>query len=357
MSKSKELGSSKDMRKRNSKRNVKFLKKRLITKMDLLVLLLIISGCIMMLYGNSKIEAFQNTRNIEELTIEDLQENMYVKGTVNSTLCCYASIDLYEYYVIEMGATQGHYQYITVLADTYHSVALAKLPTTDYVWEEIGMVPKEDTQEGMEFLGVIKKLPQDTFNYEYLREQFQTDSNKTVEQFVSSEYCIKFVDENSVEYWFQCGSVLVLCGIILYLFFVLPRLWKKKFKREEDSSKNPTVRKQTKEKVTGSIVHFLQKVDNEITAIIVDKSGKISKITSKSEIEEILNCFIHATYDKVYEEMDEESYYIIQFILENGDIIECSLYSENILFWYGTWYLMDSVSCTKIKKHFIKNNI
>ncbi|MBQ4531123.1 MAG: hypothetical protein IJA36_11055 [Lachnospiraceae bacterium] len=345
------------MRKKDSKRKDKILKKRLITTMDLLVLLLIISGCIMMLYGNGKIEAYENTRNLEELTIDQIQENMYVKGTVNSTLCCYASIDLYECYVIEMGATEKNSQYITILADTYHSVALAKLPTEDYVWEEIGMVNNAGTKDGIEFLGIIKKLPEDALSYDFLKEQFNVDSNKKVNELISSEYCIKFIKEDSIEYWFQCGSVLVLCGIILYLFFVLPKLWKKRFKREEEESKNPETRKRTKEKVTGSIVHFLQNVESEIVAIIIDEAGKVSKINSKFEIETILNCFIHATYDKVYEEMDEEGLYIIQIVLENGDIIECSIQSENILFWYGNWYLMDSASCSKIKKIFYKNSI
>ena len=345
------------MRKRNTKRKDKILKKRLITKIDLLVLFLIVSGCIMMLYGNTKIEAYKNVQNIEDLTMEQLQENMYVKGTIHSTLCCYASIDLYDYYVIELGAAEENPQYITILADTYHSVALAKLPTKDYVWEEIGMVSKAETKDGMDFLGIIKEMPVDSMNYDYLKEQFQTDSNKTVDNLVSSVYCIKFIEEDSIEYWFQCGFVLVLCGIILYLFFVLPKLWKKTFKKEEDRSRDPVLRKQTKEKVTGSIVQFLQKAESEIVSIIVDESGKILKIESKSEIETILNCFLHATYDKVYEEVTEESLYIIQFIMENGDIIECSMYSDNIIFGYGTWYLIDSSSCNKIKKIFYKNSL
>ena len=99
----------------SEKRKFKFLNRRVITKVDVIVLLFIVIGCSMIIYGNEKIQRYKNLKKLEKLTIDQIQENTYVKGNIDSTLCCYASIDLYDYYVIPMGMKGKTRQYIVIV--------------------------------------------------------------------------------------------------------------------------------------------------------------------------------------------------------------------------------------------------
>ena len=99
----------------SEKRKFKFLNRRVITKVDVIVLLFIVIGCSMIIYGNEKIQRYKNLKKLEKLTIDQIQENTYVKGNIDSTLCCYASIDLYDYYVLPGFSFHSHRYYIVIV--------------------------------------------------------------------------------------------------------------------------------------------------------------------------------------------------------------------------------------------------
>ena len=128
------------MSKRRTKQRFGLAKGEVVSAIQIIVIAFVVAGAIMLLLGNQKIQRYKNLKAIDDVTIDQLQENMYVKGKIQSTLCCYGSYDLYDCYVIPIGKTEEEeQQYITIYADIYNSVKLDELPTTDYVQEEVGM--------------------------------------------------------------------------------------------------------------------------------------------------------------------------------------------------------------------------
>ena len=323
------------------------------------VLLFVVAGCIMLFVGNTKIERYKNLKYMEDVTIGQLQENMYVKGRIESTLCCYGTFDLYDCYVVPIGITEDEkQQYITIFADTYNSVRLEELPTQDYVQEEVGTATKDSDAEGVEIFGVIKKLPKDCINYDFLGQQLGTESSKEIERIVSGTYYIQFAKEDSIKYWSECGLTLLFCGIIIYIFFVIPSYRKKVLISKEEEYKDPGIRKETKQKITNSIQHFVDHMFDEITMIFIAHGGNTVEISKDTEIAAILSCFIHATYDKVYEDnVSRDELYTIEFVMRDGETVESALNSQNIIFWYGSLNRMDYVSCGKLKKIFNNNQL
>lgn len=317
------------------------------------VFLFVVAGSVMALWGCQKIERYKNLEQLENVTLDKLHKNMYVKGSVKSTLCCYGTYELYNCYVVPIG-TEGDekQQYITVFADTYNSVQLDKLPTSDYVREEVGMAKKEPEAKEIELFGVVKKLPEDCFDYEFLEQQLGKSNRMELDNIVSDAYYIQYAKEENIKYWLQGGLTLLLCGIILYLFFVAPAYRKKSvLASQEEEYRNPNIRKETKQKVTNSIQHFVENMFDDITMVFVEHCGNVAKISKDTEIAAILSCFTHATYDKVYEDyVNQDELYNIEFVMKNGDTIESSVNSDNIIFWYGSFNRMDYVSCGKLRK-------
>lgn len=346
------------MSKKKTKQCINFAKGEPISKMQIVVILFVIAGCIMLFLGNQRIERYRNVKSIENVTLDELQENMYVRGNVYSTLCCYGTYKLYDCYVVPIGSEDEKQQYITVFADLYHSVELENLPTLDYVRSEVGMAEGDLAKEGVEIFGEIKKIPKDILNYDYLKQQLGTESEKEINSTVSEVYYIHYVKEESIQYWWKCGITLVFCGIVLYLFFVIPSYRRRILITKDEEYRNPQIRQKTRQEVTNSIQHFMDNVYDEITMILVEHFGNIAQISSDTEVATILNCFIHATYDKVYEEhVNSDDLYTVEFVMKNGETIESTMNSENIIFWYGSLNRMDHVSCSKIKKIFYNNQL
>lgn len=346
------------MSKKETKQRISFAKGESVSKIQVVVILFVIVGCIMLFLGNQRIERYRNVTSIENLTLDELQQNMYVKGKVYSTLCCYGTYNLYECYVVPIGSENEQQQYITVFADLYHSVELEELPTLDYVRSEVGMAEGNSVKEGVEIFGEIKKIPKDVLNYDYLKQQLGSESEKKINSTVSEAYYIHYVKEESIRYWWECGITLVFCGIVLYLFLVIPSYRRRVLITKDEEYTNPEIRQKTRQKVTNSIQHFIDNVYDEITMILVEHSGNIAQISNDTEVATILNCFIHATYDKVYEEyVNRDDLYTVEFVMKNGETIESAMNLENIIFWYGSANRMDHVSCGKIKRVFYNNRL
>lgn len=338
---------------KKTKRRISLAKGEFVSAALTFVFLFVVAGCIMLFFGIQKIERYRNLESLENLTMDKLHENIYVKGSMKSTLCCYGTYEVYDCYVVPIGtAADGEQQYITIFADTYNSVKLGKLPTCDYVLEEMGAAQKNSEQEELEVFGVIKKLPEDCFDYDFLAQQLGTDNKMEIDSIVSDAYYIQYAKEDSIKYWSQAGLTLLACGIILYIFFVVPAYRKKKVVvNEEEAYRDPDIRKETRKKVTNSIQHFLDRMFDDITMVFVEHCGKIVKISKDTEIAAILNCFTHATYDKVYEDyVNQDELYTIEFVMKNGETIESSVSPDNIIYWYGSFNRMDYVSCGKLKK-------
>ena len=347
------------MSNKETKQRIGFAKGESVSVVQMFVILFVVAGCIMLFWGSQKMERYKNLKYLQDVTLDQLQENMYVKGNVDSTLCCYGTYDLYDCYVVPIGvAGEEKQQYITVFADTYHSVKLEKLPTYDYVQEEVGTAKKDPAAEGMEIFGVVKKLPEDSMNYDYLKQQLGIEGNKEIDSIVSGMYYIQFAKEDNMNYWSDCGFVLLFCGILLYVFFVIPSYRKRALITKEEEYRDPDIRKETKQKVTTSIQHFVDNMYDDITMILVEHSGNRAQISADTEIAAILNCFIRATYDKVYEDyVSRDDLYAMQFVMRNGEIIESAMNSENVILWYGSLNRMDYVSCSKLKGIFINNQL
>ena len=342
------------MSKKRVKRRIGLAKGEIVSAVQVIVIAFVVAGCIMLLLGNQKLQRYKNLKNIDDVTINQLQENMYVKGKIESTLCCYGSYDLYDCYVVPMGQTEDEgQQYITIYANNYDSVRLDELPTTDYVQHEVGMGKRDIETESIELFGMIKKLPDDAMNYEYLQEQLKVEGKEKVAGIVSDAYYIQFAEEEGVKYGIECGITLLFCGLVLYIFFVVPSYRKKVVVGDEEEYRNPKLRKETKQKVTNSIQRFIENVYDDISVVLIEHCGKIATISNDVDISIILNCFVHAKYDKVYEEyVDQDELYTIEFVMNNGESIEGALNGENIIFWYGSLNRIDHISCSKIKKIF-----
>lgn len=339
---------------KETKQRIGLAKGEPVSMVQSFVILLVVAGCVMLFFGGQKLERYKNLKYIEDITFEQLQENIYVKGNVDSTLCCYGTYELYNCYVVPIGAESGEQQqYITIFADTYNSVKLDELPTYDYVQKEVGTAKKTSAAEGMQIFGVIKKLPKDCMNYDYLKQQLGIESEKKIDNIVSGMYYIQFAEEENVGYWSDCGIVLLFCGILLYVFFVIPSYRKWGLITKEEEYKNPDIRKETKQKVTTSIQHFVDNMYDDITMILVEHLGNMVQISADTEISVILNCFIRATYDKVYEDyVNRDDLYTIQFVMKNGETIESAMNTENVIFWYGSLNRIDPVSYSKLKAIF-----
>ncbi len=347
------------MSNKETKQRIGLAKGEAVSVVQMLVILFVVIGCIMLFFGSQQMERYKNLKYIEEVTLDQLQENMYVKGNVDSTLCCYGTYELYDCYVVPIGVSgEEDQQYITVFADIYNSVKLEELPTYDYVREEVGTAKKDSAEERMEIFGVIKKLPEGSINYDYLKQQLGIESKKEIDSIVSGRYYIQIAKEENVGYWSECGIVLLFCAILLYVFFVIPNYRKRALISKEEDYANLNIRKETKQKVTTSIQHFVDHLYDNITIIIVEHLGNIVQISADTEISAILNCFLRATYDKVYEDyVSKDNLYIIQFVMKNGEIIESAMNSENVIFWYGSLNKMDPVSYSKLKKIFNNNHL
>lgn len=346
------------MSKRKTKQRIGLAKGEVVGAIQIIVIAFVVAGCIMLLLGNQKIQRYKNLKAIDDVTIEQLQENMYVKGKIKSTLCCYGSYELYDCYVIPIGKTGEEQQYITIYADNYNSVKLDELPTTDYVQNEVGVAKSDSDAEEIELFGMVKKLPEDAMNYEYLEQQLNVEGKEKVAGIVSDSYYVQFAKEEGIKYGVECGVTLMFCGIVLYIFFVLPNYRKRTVVSDEEAYRNPSIRKETKQKVTSSIQRFIDNVYDEISMILIEHSGKIATISTDVEISAILNCFIHANYDKVYEEyVERDELYTIEFVLKNGESIESAVNTENIIFWYGSLNRIDHISCNKLRKIFNANHL
>lgn len=347
------------MSKRKTKQRIGLSKGEVASAIQVVVIAFVVAGCIMLFLGNQKIQRYKNLKSIDDVTISQLQENMYIKGKIKSTLCCYGSYELYDCYVIPIGKTEEELQqYITVFADNYNSVKLDDLPTEDYVQGEIGMQEPASETDGMEFFGIVKKIPKDTMDYDYLEKQLNVQSKEKIDNIIANAYYIQFTKEEGIKYGVECGLTLLFCGIVLYIFFVLPSYRKRTVVSEEEEYRDPRIRKETKQKVTTSIQRFIDNVYDDISVILIEHSGKIAKISADVEISAILNCFTHASYDKVYEEyVNRDELYTIEFVLKNGESIESAVNSENIIFWYGSFNRIDHVSSNKLKKIFNANQL
>lgn len=324
------------------------------------VFLFVVTGCVMALWGCQKLERYRNLEKLENVTLDRLRKNMYVKGTVKSTLCCYGTYELYDCYVVPIGVKgEEKQQYITVFADTYNSVQLDKLPTSDYVEEEVGTARQQTRVKETEIFGVVKKLPKDCFNYEFLEKQLGTSNRMEIDGIVSDVYYIQYAKEENIKYWLQGGLTLMFCGIILYIFFVAPAYRKRALIADkEEEYRNPQIRKETKQKITNSIQHFVESMFDDIAMVFVEHGGNMAKISKDTEIAAILSCFIHATYDKVYEDyVDQNELYTIEFVMKSGETIESSVNSDNIIAWYGSFNRMDYASCGKLRKILNSNHV
>lgn len=344
---------------KKTKQRISLAKGEAVSAAVIFVFLFVVAGCIMLFIGNIKIERYKNLKSMEDVTLGQLKENMYVKGRVESTLCCYGTFDLYDCYVVPIGTTEdGKQQYITIFADIYNSVKLEDLPTDDYVQEEVGTSTKASDAEGVEVFGVVKRLPKDCVNYDFLVQQLGTESRKEIDRIVSGTYYIQPAKEDSVKYWSECGLTLLFCGIIVYIFFVIPGYRKKVLISKEEEYKDPGIRKETKQKVTSSIQHFVDHMFDDITMVFIEHCGNTVEISKDTDIAAILSCFIHATYDKVYEDnVSRDELYTIEFVMKDGETVESAMNSQNIIFWYGSLNRMDHVSCSKLKKIFNNNQL
>lgn len=299
-----------------------------------------------MYYYNQLSTKYEARKSIDDISMDELQEDMYVEGVVTSTVCCYASCDLYDYYVINIGEEGG--QCITVLSKTYDSIALEKLPTSDYRWQD-GTEQEKESEEGYYICGRIKLIDTENINYSYLKTQFGVDSEREVDKLLSNKYCIKIVDPDNIEVWGNAGKASFACAGMIVLFVVIPSYRKRTYIKhvEEDELEK---RKMARKKTSASIKHFLEQAYEEVSLIILEHNGEIAKITVQTEIKDVLNCFIQANYDKVYDEyVEEEEEYHIEFVMKNGDSITSAMNTGNIIFWYGGMSRIDHNSCKKIK--------
>lgn len=334
------------MKEKKEKKRVWLVQKASFWSTWALFVLFVGVGIVLMYHGNFVTEQYERRKSVEDLTLSNLGEGLYVEGIITSTVGCYESYDLYDYYVIRIGEEKK--QCITVLSNTYNSVALEKLPTADYRWQD-GMEQVSEAKEGHYICGILTPLKRENINYAYLKSQFGVTTDKEVDRIVSSKYCIKLIKPENISVWGNAGKASLVCGILVLVFVVLPSYGKKvsvKYMEVDEYEERKEMKKRTSE----SIKHFLENVYDEISLIMVEYSGKIVEIKHETEIRDFLNCFIQASYDKVYDEyVDRNETYNIEFVMKNGDAISGAMNMENVLFWYGGITRIDHASCKKIK--------
>ena len=303
-------------------------------------------GLVLSYHGNFVMEQYEGRKPVEQLYLDNLGEGLYVEGTITSTVGCYANVDLYDYYIIRIGKEKN--QCITVLSNTYNSVALEKLPTSDYRWQD-GLESVGEAEEGHYICGILTPLEREDINYDYLTKQFGVNTEKQVDKIISPNYCIKLIKPENLSIWSNAGKTCIICGILVFVFIVIPSYGKKVSVHYQEVDVIAE-RKRLKQKTSEGIKNFLENVDDNINLIMILHDGNLIKLTIPGEIRDFMNCFINASYDRVYDEyVDETEAYTIEFVMENGDAISAAMNRENILFWYGETTRMDHHSCKKMK--------
>lgn len=290
---------------------------------------------------------YANRVSLEEISLGDLRAGTYVGGTIHSTLCNYGTYDLYDHYVVNIG-TEDSGQYITLLSNTANSIELEKLPTYDYKYQDdMGTLQEEEGE--FTFVGVVEPLKEDTFNYEYLENQFNTTSAVKVSEMVSNKYGIRLIDESVITNVQNLSKVLFVFAILIFLFVILPGL-KYVSHVEYEEVDEVAQRKKARQQTSQVICQFFKKVYGKVETVVIEHDGNVVNISEKSKVRDIIDCFSGASYDKVYDDYIEDGdFYDISLIQEDGGAISMKLNDHNLLFWYGNYNRMDHNSSKHIK--------
>lgn len=304
-------------------------------------------------YRGEKLEQDYASRvSLDKISLETLKEGTYVEGTVHTTLCNYGSYNLYDHYVVNIGGEDSK-QYITLLSNTSNSIELEKLPTYDYKYQD-DMGTLQEGEGEFSFVGVIEPLKEGTFNYEYLESQLNTTSAVRVADMVSNKYGIRLIDESVVSNTKNLSKVLFAFALLAFVFVILPSL-RYVSHMEYEEIDEVAERKKARQQTSDLIRHFFEKAHENVENVVIEHNGNVVNVSEKRTVEDMVDCFSNARYDKVYEDyIEEEEYYDIDLIQKDGESIPVKLSEQNVLFWYGNYNRMDYNSSNHIKS-IIKN--
>lgn len=337
------------MNEKKEKRHVRLVQNSSFWATWFIFLMFLIGGCVLLYQGNLITNRYNARKDLSNLSLDTLREGTYVEGTVNSTLCCYGTYDLDDYYVVPIGEEKK--EYITLLSQTVDSMELEKLPTQGYEWQD-GSEEFQEAEEGYYICGIIEKINPQNFNYAYLEQQFNTLDRDKINKMISSQYCVKLIDPKNVSLWGNAGKLVLFIAGIFFIFVVLPS-YQKRVRIEQLEENTEEQYRMERQKTSNSIKHFIENAYDSVVRIIFEHEGKIVQVTSKSEIHDILNCFLRANYDKVYDDyVEQDDIYQIEFVLDNEDSISSSLNGENVILWYGSYNRMDHNSCKRVRTIF-----
>lgn len=340
------------MEEKKEKRHIRFVQNGSFWATWFLFLVFLIGGIILLYQGNLVTTSYNVRRDLEDLSLDNLRVGSYVEGTVKYTLCCYGNYDLKDYYVVGIGKDED--EYITVLSQTADSVALEKLPTLGYEWQEDSTEPFQEAEEGYYICGIIEEMEPDSLNYDYLERQFNTTDHAKIDKQISPKYCIRLIDPKNITIYGNVGKLCLFIAAVVFIFVVLPS-YRRKVRVELLEEEAKEQYQLNREKTSKSIKHFIENTYDKVSRIIFEHEGKVIQITSKSEIRDVLNCFLNAKYDKVYDDYMEQNgddVYQLEFVLENEESISSSLNGDNVLLWYGSYNRMDHVSGKKVRTIF-----
>ncbi len=298
--------------------------------------------------GEQLEQNYANRVPLEKISLNTLEEGVYVEGTIHATLCNYASYDFYEYYVVRIGAEDSE-QYISLISNTSNSIQLEKLPTYDYKYQD-DMGTLQEGEGEFSFVGVIEPLKTGTFNYDYLESQLNVGSASQVAEIVSDEYGIRLINESNISNTKNLSKILFVFGLLSFLFVILPSL---RYVNRTDYEEVDEIaqRKQARQQTSERIRQFFKKLHENVETVVVEHDGKVVYVSEKGKVEDVVSCFSNAEYDRVYNDYIEEvDYYDINLVQKDGEAVLVRLNEQNVLEWYGNYNRMDYNSGKYIRK-------
>lgn len=339
------------MSEKKEKHHVRFVQNSSFWATWFIFLVFLIGGYVLLYQGNLTTSRYNARKNLSNLSLDTLHEGTYVEGTVYSTFCCYGSYDLKDYYVVKIGKDKE--EYITLLSQTVDSMELEKLPTQSYQWQDDSLDSFQEAEEGYYICGIIQQMNPENFNYDYLERQLNTTDRVKINKMISPKYCVKLINAKNISVWGNTGKLSLFLAGLVFVFVVVPS-YRKRVRVEQIGTETREQYRQNRQKTSASIKRFIENTYDSVVRIIFEHQGNIVQVTSKSEIHDILNCFLCANYDKVYDDyyIEQNDIYEIEFVMDNEDSISGSLNGENVILWYGNCTRMDRNSSKKVKTIF-----